>query len=62
MIGLYHNGKITLCHTDLNTLGANFTSNYGGFTPIDTLTNAEILIPGLADSWVTLDFTTPFHL
>jgi hypothetical protein len=59
--GLYHNGRITLCHTDLNALSANFNNNYGGFTPVDTLTGAEIFIPGLANSWVTLDLTTPFN-
>lgn len=59
--GLYHNGRVTLCHTDLNALSANFANNYGSFTPVDTLNNAEIFIPGLADAWVTLDFTTPFN-
>lgn len=59
--GLYHNGKVTLCHTDLDALTEYFNSNYDGFTPVDTLTGAEIFIPDLADSWVTLDFTTPFN-
>jgi len=59
--GLYHNGRVTLCHTDLNALNANFNSNYDGFTPLDTLTGAEIFVPGLANAWVTLDLTTPFN-
>ena len=60
-LGLYHNGKVTLCHTDLNALTPIFADNYDGFTPVDTLTGAEIYIPGFADAWVTLDFTTPFN-
>jgi hypothetical protein len=59
--GLYHNGRITLCHTDLNTLTQYFNDNYDNYTPVDTLTDAEIFVPGLADSWVTFDFTTPFN-
>ena len=30
----FHNTSVKLCHTNLTTLTTNFSSNYGGQTPI----------------------------
>jgi hypothetical protein len=58
--GMFQHGNVKLCHTDQNSVDSNFESNYGGFSPITTLSNADIPVAGIAGAWVPLEFSLPF--
>jgi hypothetical protein len=59
--GTFYNFKLRCCHTKLTTLSNNFTTNYGGNTPILVYSKSSQYIAATPNVWFGFDFDTPFN-
>jgi hypothetical protein len=58
---VFHNFKMSLCHTGLGELGTTYASNYAGNTPVKVLEAVRFNFPAYGDDWFGWDFTQTFH-
>jgi hypothetical protein len=49
------------CPTGLTALTNNFTTNYGGNTPVQVYNRSSQYIAAAANTWFGFDFDTPFE-
>lgn len=57
----YYNYRLTLCHTELSSLTANYAANYGGNTPATVYSRNPATTSAVpANGWFGFPFDTPF--